>query len=168
LPKPPVHYGKTSGSDGKERQVSIFFHSRGKRFCRNQDGLATAEFSLLALTFLFIIGIIVDFGHYCYLRQVVTTASREGARYGSLYAAPRITATQIQTYVRQKYGPSLGYSDCSGPTVSVVGAGGASGTDLTVTVTGTKNWFFLDSIISRLTNANSLHHPAAATVMKLE
>jgi Flp pilus assembly protein TadG len=148
--------------------VLTFFHSRGKKFCRNQDGAAAVEFSLLAIVFIFIIGIIIDFGHYFYLREVLTTASQEGARYGALYGTPRATAAQIQTFVRQKYGPSLGYSNASGPSVAVQGAGGSSGNDLTVTVTGAKNWFFLDSLIGLLSTASSFRTPSVGTTMKLE
>lgn len=150
--------------------MGIFFHSRWKKFCRNQDGAATVEFSLLALTFVFIIGIIVDFGHFFYLQQILTNASREGARYGCLYKSngTHATAGEIQTYIQQKYGPSLGYSSGAGPGVNVQGAGGATLSDLTVTVTGTKNWFFLNSFINQLANSNYLKNPSIATTMKLE
>jgi Flp pilus assembly protein TadG len=145
-----------------------FFRTPWKKFCRDEKGVAAVEFALMTLTLVFIIGIIMDFGHYFYLRQVVTQASREGARFGSLYGDPRATTAEIQTFVQQKYGPSLGYSSGSGPSVNVQGAGGVSETDITVTVIGTKSWFFLDSFISLLGNPGAFRSPAGSTTMKLE
>jgi Flp pilus assembly protein TadG len=139
-----------------------------KIFYRRQEGAVTVEFGLVITLLMLILGGVIDFGHYLYLRQVATNASREGARYGSVYAQPRVTTSQIQSYIQQKYGPSLGYSEGSGPTVTVTGAGGASGNDLTVTVTGSKNWFFLDCLISEGSNAAALQKPNGVTVMKLE
>jgi Flp pilus assembly protein TadG len=146
--------------------IKIFFW---KKFCRHQEGAVSVEFALVITLLLFIVGGVIDFGHYLYLRQVATNASREGARYGSVYANPRVNASQIQTFIQQNYGSLLGYSGTSGgPTVTATNAGSGSGTDLTVTVTGDKEWFLLDCFISNLANAEALRHPAGATVMKIE
>jgi Flp pilus assembly protein TadG len=139
-----------------------------KKFCHRQEGAVSVEFALVLTLLMFIIGSVIDFGHYLYLRQVATNASREGARYGSVYTSPRITATQIQTYIQQKYGSLLGSGGGGGLTVTANGAGSGSGTDLTVTVTGSKDWFFLDCFISSLAKADEFRHPAGATVMKIE
>jgi Flp pilus assembly protein TadG len=139
-----------------------------KKLGRREDGAVSVEFALMLTLLLLIVGGVIDFGHYLYLRQVATNASREGARQGSRYAEPRITASAIQQFVQQKYGPSLGFGDGGGPTVAVVGAGGASGTDLTVTVTGSKTWFLLEGLIDGIAGSDSLHHPSGVTVMKLE
>jgi Flp pilus assembly protein TadG len=144
------------------------FPNRLLIFIRQKKGAVAVEFAFVITLLMLIVGGVIDFGHYLYLRQVATNASREGARYGSLYTTPRVTAAQIQSYIQQRYGPSLGYSAGTGPTVTATGAGGASGTDLTVTVTGSKQWFLLDSLISSNANANALRHPAGVTVMKLE
>jgi Flp pilus assembly protein TadG len=145
-----------------------FFLSHLKRFRKDQDGVAAVEFSLLALTFIFIIGVVVDFGHYLYLRQVLTNASREGARYGSVYGNPRISGTEIQNYIQQKFGPIVGASENNPLRVNADGAGGTAGQDLTVTVSGDKSWFFLDCFIDHLGVAENLRHPSGMTVMKLE
>jgi Flp pilus assembly protein TadG len=147
------------------------FPNRLLIFIRQKKGAVAVEFAFVITLLMLIVGGVIDFGHYLYLRQVATNASRDGARYGSLYSnstSNHATAAQIQSYIQQKYGPSLGYSAGTGPTVTATGAGGASGTDLTVTVTGSKQWFLLDSLISSNANANALRHPAGVTVMKLE
>lgn len=148
--------------------MDIFLRFHVKRFYRDQRGVAAVEFSLMALTFIFIIGIIMDFGHYLYLRQVLTNASREGARLGSVYSNPRVTASEIQSYIQQKYGPIAGASTANPLRVSADGAGGAPGQDLSVTVIGDKNWFFLDCFIGQLAAADRLRHPSGMTVMRLE
>jgi len=141
---------------------------RWQRLWRSGDGAAAVEFAAILTLLLLIIGGVIDFGHYLYLRQVATNASREGARFGSVYNTPRVTEAQIRSYVQNKFGPSLGYRDGSGPNVVVTGAGGASGTDLTVTVSGVKQWFFLDWLIKNLDVAEALQKPTGVTTMKLE
>jgi Flp pilus assembly protein TadG len=137
-------------------------------FCRRQEGAATVELGIVAMVLLFIMGAIIDFGHYFYLRNVVTNASREGARYGSIYADPKISEAQIREFIQQKYGPILGCDDGHPLTVTAAGAASAAGTNLTVTVTGEKDWFFLDRFIGQLAEAEGLRHPSGITIMKLE
>ncbi len=140
----------------------------GKRLGLQQEGAVSVEFALVITLLLFIVGGVIDFGHYLYLRQVATSASREGARLGALFNNPRATAADIQNFITQKYGPSLGGGDGNGVTVIANGAGGTPGSDLTVTVRATKQWFLLDCFISSSPNADALRHPAGVTVMKLE
>jgi Flp pilus assembly protein TadG len=139
-----------------------------KKFGRRQEGAVAVEFALVLTLLLLIVGGVVDFGHYFYLRQVATNASREGARYGAAYDTPRITEAQIRDYIQKKYGPSLGYSDVTQLLVNAPAAGGVTGTDLTVTVTGSKDWFLLEGLVSRISTSEALHHPSGSTVMKLE
>lgn len=131
-----------------------------------QEGAVAVEFALIITILTFLLGATIDFGHYFYLRHLALIASREGARYGAIYAEPKITAAQIRTFILERYGEALGGNN--GVTVSVTGAGGSSGSDLRVTVTGTKEWFFLESVINRLAVAEALKHPSGSTVMKLE
>jgi len=58
-----------------------------KKFGRRQEGAVAVEFALVIMLLLFIVGGVIDFGHYIYLKHVATNASREGARYGSLYSS---------------------------------------------------------------------------------
>ena len=53
-----------------------------KKLGRREDGAVSVEFALMLTLLLLIVGGVIDFGHYLYLRQVATNASREGARQG--------------------------------------------------------------------------------------
>ena len=55
------------------------------RLLREAKGAAAVEFAILGTVFILFLGGILDFGHAWYMRQVVTNASREGARYGVTY-----------------------------------------------------------------------------------
>ncbi len=123
---------------------------------RRQEGAVAVEFALVITLLVMLFGAAIDFGHYLYLKNLVNNASREGARMGIVYNN-RPSATQIQNYIQQRYGTFLN--------VQVNNAGGASGSDLTVTVSCPKEWFFLGPLIG---NSQELRHPSGTTVMRLE
>ena len=54
-------------------------------FWRQTKGAAAVEFAIIGTLFLLLIGGVVDFGHAWYMKQTITNASREGARYGITY-----------------------------------------------------------------------------------
>ncbi len=149
----------------KNKVSNCFIMNKLKRLrlMPDQRGAVAVEFALVVTILTFLLGATIDFGHYLYLKHLAVTASREGARYGAIYTDPRITAAQIQTFICQQYGTALG-----NPVVTVSGAGGSAGSNLTVTVTTTKQWFFLGYLINQLSVANELNHPSGVTVMKLE
>ena len=139
----------------------------------NQKGSAAVEFAMLAPALLLIIGGIMDFGHAYYIKQVVTNASREGARYGVTFlvdsTAKRIPPSgmspTISSYVTTKYISQTLVADLN-PTVTVSGAGystGAKGQPVQVTVSATKNWFLLGTLIPGLPTTLS-----ATSVMQCE
>ncbi len=138
------------------------------QFRRRQEGAVAVEFALVITLLLFILGGVIDFGHYLYLRHVATTASREGARFGVVYAKDRPSDSDITAYITSKYSAVLGGCDGSGPKVTVTRAGATSGSDLTVRVETTKEWFMLKAFISTLPSADALYKPSGVTVMKLE
>jgi Flp pilus assembly protein TadG len=117
---------------------------------------------------------IVDFGHAWYMKQEITTASREGARYGTRYQTnaggvhllPNALSPSISSWVTSKYAPLLP-SDAN-LTVTPSGPGytsGAAGDDLLVTCTARKNWFVLGHLIPGFGSFKDL---SATTVMKCE
>ena len=55
------------------------------RFCRQRQGSSAVEFAIIVPVFLLLTFGIVDFGHAWYMKQIITNASREGARYGARY-----------------------------------------------------------------------------------
>lgn len=100
----------------------------------------TVEFVLISLPLFLLLLCMADFGHAFFMRQVITDAAREGARYGAVYASPKRTEAQIITQVTT-YLTGIGITPDS---VTAPGAGGATGTALTVEVKATKTWYVLD------------------------
>jgi Flp pilus assembly protein TadG len=145
-----------------------------------QEGAAAVEFALCLPVLLLLIAAIVDFGHAYYMSQVISNASREGARYGVRYKvnsatglpfAPSALPTSISNYVTQPPPTGLGYVDLLGSdadlSVTPSGVGYTSnnpGDPLTVTVTADKHWFFLGGLL-RFPNPKKLQ---ASTTMTLE
>ena len=145
-----------------------------------QEGAAAVEFALLILPLVLLIGGGLDFGHAYYIQHLITTASREGARYGVKYSVdsstglpfvPSALTPSISNYVKLPAPTGLNYSNLlpgdANLTVTPGGAGYASNTAgaiLTVTVTANKHWFFLGGLLG-LTNPKTL---TATTAMSLE
>jgi Flp pilus assembly protein TadG len=146
---------------------------------RGQEGAAAVEFALLLLPLVLLIGGGVDFGHAYYIQHVITTASREGARYGVKYqvnsstglpVAPSALPTSISNYVKLPQPAGLGYAGLLGSdanlTVTPGGPGYTSntvGAILTVTVTADKHWFFLGGLLG-FPNPKTLTATAAMTL----
>lgn len=118
----------------------------------------------------------MDFGHAFYMRQVVTNASKEGVRYGvaqqnyttSLRKPPSAFSPTISNYITGASYLNIGASLPSDANVTVTpsGAGytsGLSGDPLTVTVTATKTWWLLGTVLGHSSTAIT-----AVTTMRLE
>jgi Flp pilus assembly protein TadG len=139
-------------------------------------GAVAVEFAIVGTLFILLIAGVLDFGHAWYMKQAITNASREGARYGITYQtnssgvriAPNALNPTIQTYILTKYLPGAALPSDANPTISLGGAGyttGNKGAGLEVTVTAVKTWFLLSSFIPGLGNQKTL---AAKTVMLCE
>ncbi len=151
------------------------FGSEAKRGIRSERGAVAVEFAILLPVFLLLLCGIMDFGHAYYMKQLVTSASREGARYGTLYTTnastgahvnPNALNPSIHDWVYNKYAPLLP-SDAN-LQVDPGGAGytsGASGADLYVTVTATKHWWVVGSLVPGLGPTESV---SSTTWMKCE
>ena len=112
-----------------------------------EDGVVALEFVLIAFPLFLLLLCMADFGHAFFMRQIVTGAAREGARYGAVFASPKLTEEQISARVTA-YLNGIGITPDS---VTATGAGGATGTDLRVQVQATKTWYVLDSILGPTT-----------------
>jgi Flp pilus assembly protein TadG len=99
---------------------------------KKQEGAGLVEFAVLAPLFVILLFSLLEFGLSLYNKEVLTNASREGARYGVVYTTPRRTSDQIKAQV-QDYLTKSGFTDTA--TINVTGAGGNSGAPLTVSVT---------------------------------
>lgn len=145
-----------------------------KAFLSDRRGSISVEFAILAPVFLLLVFGILDFGHAWYMKTEITSASREGARYGSRYQTnslglhiiPNTFNPSIADWVRNNYAGLLPAN--AGLQVTPGGPGftsGAAGDDLTVTVTATKNWFVINNLLPGLGSSITV---SATTCMKVE
>ncbi len=133
------------------------------RLGREDKGAVASEFAIIMPIFLLLVAGIIDFGHAWYMKQMITMASRDGARYGAKYNPDGLpSSTEIQNFVINNYANMLP-SDAN---LSVTAnAPGASGQTRTVTVNAIKNWFVLSALVPGLgSNANL----SASTTMLIE
>jgi Flp pilus assembly protein TadG len=129
---------------------------------KNQEGAGLVEFAVLAPLFVALLFGLVEFGLFLYDKEVLTNASREGARFGVVYTTPRKTSTEISTKV-QDFLTNAGFTDTA--TINVTGAGGGSGSSLTVSVSYPYNFEVLPQFLSGLAGTKTLQ---ADTVMLME
>ena len=128
----------------------------------SQRGASVVEFALVAPLFVVLLFGLVEFGLAIYTKEVVTNASREGARLGVVFSTPRKTSTEITARV-QDYLNRSGFTETV--TVNVNGAGGASGSPLSVRVTYPYNFQVLPNFVSGFLGTINL---TANTVMLME
>jgi Flp pilus assembly protein TadG len=133
---------------------------------RNEEGIAALEFAIIFPILFVIMAGIIEFGMVLFMKEVVTNASREGARAGIIQSTPKPTAGDIQNVV-QIYltGAGLSTSNCvSSNCAAVTGACTANcfGQDLTVTVDYRYDFLILPEFVG--TNLTL----SASTLMKHE
>lgn len=131
---------------------------------RNERGAVAVEFALLLPVLLTILFGTIEFGMIMYGREVVTNASREGARAGIVQVSPKPTSGDITT-IATNYLTGTGIN-LSEVTITVAGAGGASPAMLTVTATYKYPW--LISYIPTLLNLPSPLPITMSTTMRHE
>jgi Flp pilus assembly protein TadG len=132
-------------------------------YLKHEEGAAVVEFALVLPLLLMILFGIIEFGLVLYNQEVITNASREGARFGIVIGDPRPSTGQIQGVVNT-YLTNSGLKS-GNATVSVAGAQGASGSDLTVSIAYPYNFLVLPNFAESLGSTLNL---GATTVMKLE
>lgn len=104
----------------------------------NERGAVAAEFALLLPVLFTILFGIIEFGMIMYGREVVTNASREGARAGIIQRIPPLTAGEIIT-VATNYLTGTGINPAQ-VTITVPASGGTTGTPVTVSATYNYPW----------------------------
>ena len=104
----------------------------------NERGAVAAEFALLLPVFMIILFGTIEFGMIMYSRELITNASREGARAGIIQVSPKPTAGQITT-IATTYLTGTGINSAD-VTITVTGAGGANPATLTVATTYRYPW----------------------------
>ena len=147
-----------------------------RRLCTRTEGAVTVEFAIIISVFLLIVAGIMDFGHAWYMQQVITNASREGARYGITYRtdangnriAPSALSPSISDYLLNTYNLKNLLPSDAHPVIIPGGTGldsGTRGSTLEVTITAKKTWFIISSFIPGLGSQKTL---TASTVMLCE
>jgi len=147
-----------------------------RRWLRETKGAVMVEFAIASFVFLLLISGIMDLSHGFYMRQIVTNASREGARYGITYRtntngqriAPSSLSPTISSYLLTGYLSEAYLPPDANVQVTAAGAGyttGTKGANLEVTVTATKTWFVISNFIPGLSDQVSV---AATTIMQCE
>ena len=132
--------------------------------CRK--GAAAVEFAIIApLLFTIIFGII-EFGLLFFDKQVITNASREGARYGILWNPTRPTDAEIKARVAVYTANNLvTFGTPGSPTTTISRSGNDPGDAITVTVTYNYNFLLLPNFVTSLSDITTLR---ARSIMRLE
>lgn len=133
-----------------------------RHFGRLERGIATVEFALVLPILLMTLFGIIELGMAWYTKQVLTNASREGARAGIVYSSPSMTSGEVQTIV-QNYLNNSGFTQPV--TITVTGTGGASGDPLTVTVSHNYTFNVLPGFVQSMVGDISIE---GKTVMRME
>ncbi len=146
----------SGGASGQGRVTGI------RKMWRGQQGVAAVEYVLVLPLFLILIFGVIDFGLAMYAKGLITNASQEGARFGAIYRLDSVTVGDIQTHV-QNYLQGAGFPDPV--TITVTGAGGPSGSPLSVRVDYAYRLLTLPDLVAGLTGDLGL---SAETVRRLE
>jgi Flp pilus assembly protein TadG len=136
-----------------------------RRERHGEEGQALVELAIVLPVLLLILVGIMEFSLLLYNQQVITNASREGARFGIVARTPRRTAAQIDSVVASYCDSHLVTFGSGLPTSSTAATGTAFGDDLTVTVTYPYDFLVLPSFIGDLAGGMNLQ---AWSTMKYE
>ena len=133
---------------------------------KQETGLAALEFALILPFLAILIMGIMDFGMLMTSRAGMVSASREGARAGILLTDPLPTESDIISIVQGAL-TDAGWdsAEVADTTVTVIGAGGTFGTDLTVQLNKNHSFFVISKLIPSIPDPYPL---SASTTMKHE
>ena len=145
-----------------------------------QSGAVAVEFAILFPILMLLVFGIIDFGHAWYMRHMMSDASREGARYATRYKTdatghrilPKDLSPTVASYVLTTYELTEPLPCDASATVTPGGVASTesnasvlAGEDFIVTITATKTWFVLGSLIPGFGNSKTL---TVATTMTCE
>ena len=132
---------------------------------RCQKGVAAIEFAIVLPLLMIIVFGIIEFGLLFYDKQVITNASREGARIGisDVVVSDADIEAVVDNYVANNL-ITFGSAPTS-PVTTIGRAGMDFGDDLTVTVTYDYDFLVLPNFVTSITGVQTL---VAKTVMKME
>lgn len=139
----------------------------------NEKGASAVEFAIILPLFLIFVFGIIEFGVIMYNKAVVTNASREGARFGVLFAPSVNTDSQIRARVNSYLSGGLSPINLGGTSqfplpdddIDISPSVRTSQDRLTVSVTYQYDFLFLPNFIPLLPQALSLN---GTTTMRME
>ena len=136
----------------------------------SQKGASAVEFALVLPLLMVITFGIIEFGMFIYNQQVITNASREGARAAIVASAPRLTPAQIQAVVDTYcLNNMVTFGTQNTPTIvnPPVGynAAAAFGTDLRVQVNYQYSFLVIPNLVPGISRLRNMQ---AVTVMRYE
>jgi Flp pilus assembly protein TadG len=105
----------------------------------NERGAVAAEFAIVVPVLLLIVFATMEFGMMMYGREVVTNATREGARHGIVAQTPPVTSSEMMT-TATSYLTGTGVSPSS-VTFTVPACCGTTGTPVTLAAVYRYPWF---------------------------
>jgi len=157
------------------------FGSEAKRGLGAEHGGIAVEFAIIFPILMLLVFGVIDFGHAWYMKQIVSNASREGARYGTRStgstAAANALNPSISNYILNtsaengdKGGLGL-YNQLQGdnPTVPTPTGPGytdsTSGNALYVKVTATKTWWVVNKFVPGMEPTSTI---SSTTCMAVE
>lgn len=129
---------------------------------RQQEGGSALELAIILVVIIPIVFGIIEFGLILYNQQIITNASREGARAGIVARSPRLSLGEITNVVNAYCsGKLVTFGSATSPNASIDNSGGTSfGDDLEVQVTWRYEFLVLPDYLGRPL--------LAKTVMKYE
>jgi hypothetical protein len=133
-----------------------------KMMIRDQNGGAVVEFALILPLLILLLFGIVEFGLLLYNKQIITNASREGARAGIVMRTTRLSDEDIKAVVDKyadKYLVTFGTKNFPDPII--YREGNDFGDDLKVKITYEYNFLVLKSLFGPIPLE-------AETIMKME
>lgn len=140
-----------------------------RRLLFGERGAAAVEFAIILPLLILILFGIIEFGLLLYNKQMITNASREGARAGIVARIPRLSDAEIATIVNSYCAGNMVNFGAGTPVVTVTrtdtnGDGSATGfgDDLSVQVTFNYSFLVLTNLGFGPVNIGS------TSVMKME
>ncbi len=135
----------------------------------SQKGASLVEFALVLPLLMLILWGIIEFSLLLYNKQVITNASREGARAGIVAQSPRVTGGEIVGVVNNYCATYLVTFGGGVLSISSSAAGTSFGDPLTVTVTYPYQFLVFHNISNTFFGGSFGTIPlTAVTVMRYE
>lgn len=133
---------------------------------RSKRGASAVEFAIILPLLIVLVFGIIEFGAFLFNQQVITNASREGARRGIVSQSPRVTDGEIGSVVDSYCTNHLvTFGTANNPVTSVTRTGTSFGDDLKVTITYNYSFLVIPSFVPGVTSPRTM---TASTLMKYE